>query len=181
MKALCLPPPSPNIHEIDCFFLNRGVGKLELRACEPWCVSWIEIRMYSPNVLLYVHPAEENHSTRAFQLPRLKIFGCNSVQDALYYPHGSLFTYMIYITSRGVVCTQHGARLSLYNHQHYRMQCVTWTSSAAGRNRVKVVLSSSQADFSCFSSECCTAVSSALSYLGCFQGLKQLVQRYGYY
>lgn len=116
-------PPSPNTHEVDCFFLNRGVGKLELRAWEPWCVSWRNQNIFS-KCFIVCASCRGKPFHQSLPAARVEDFGCNSVQDALYYPHGSLFTYMSYIRSRGVVCTQHGARLSLYNHQHYRMQCV---------------------------------------------------------
>lgn len=39
--------------------------------------------------------------------------GCNTVQDALFYTRGCLVTYIIYIRSKGAVCTQGVAGLSL--------------------------------------------------------------------
>lgn len=138
VNALCLPPPLPKHLWNRLFFF--------------WTEEW-ENWNWEPGALVCELDRNQNVFSKSFvvcascrgkpfhqSLPAAQVedFGCNSVQDALYYPHGSLFTYMIYIRSRGVVCTQHGARLSLYNHQHYRMQCVPWTGSAAGRNQVQV-------------------------------------------
>lgn len=67
--------------------MSGRVRRLELRAWELWCVSWVEPKASSPNGLMSVHSVMEKSLQQSIPTARVEDFGCNSVLDVLHYTH----------------------------------------------------------------------------------------------